>query len=253
MNSANVGSPAKYSAAEWALRVDLAAAYRLIALYGWDDQCATHISVRLPGPEHHFLINPFGLLFEEMTASSLVKVDLQGNLLEPSDYGINLAGFVVHSAVHMSAPDALCALHLHTIAGTAVSVQADGLLPLTMPALLLHGHIGYHDFEGVTVNEAERERLGANLGSNWALFLRNHGTLTVGRNVAEAMQRAYFLERACQTQVAALAGGRPLVFPNKGIADQVKEQRKKVTSSSAELNWAALRRKLDRTCPGYAS
>ncbi|MDX9698223.1 MAG: class II aldolase/adducin family protein [Rhodocyclaceae bacterium] len=243
--------PARYSAEEWALRVDLAAAYRVIAHLGWDDQLATHISVRLPGPEHHFLINPLGLLFEEITASCLLKVDLDGNLLEPSENIVNRAGFIVHSSVHLAAPQAMCAVHLHTVAGTAVSIQKDGLLPLSPSAMILHGKIGYHDFEGVTVRDDERARLGADLSDNWALILRNHGTLTVGVSIAEAMQRMYLLERACQMQIAAQSAGGPLIIPDRAITDEVKEQRKQVSTRSADIQWAALRRKMDRVSPGY--
>ena len=238
---------------EWALRVDLAAAYRLMAHYGWDDILATHISVRIPGPDHQFLINPFGLLFEEITASNLLKVDMHGNVVDPSDYIANRAGFVVHSAVHMSRPDAQCAVHLHTISGTAVSAQPSGLLPISPPAMIMYGKIGYHDFEGVTVNEDERERLGEHLGDNWALILRNHGTLTVGNNVAEAVQRMYHLERACQMQIAALSAGPDLHLPDQEISDLVKKQIGDNFGKVADIAWAALRRKLDRICPEYAS
>ncbi|MEI9928472.1 MAG: class II aldolase/adducin family protein [Sphingomonas sp.] len=242
--------PARYSEAEWNIRVDLAAAYRVIAIYGWDDQLATHISARLPGTGHEFLINPFGLLFEEITASSLLKVDMNGELLEPSEHIVNKAGFMVHSAVHMAAPEALWAVHLHTIAGMAVAAQQGGLKPLCPAAMLLHGRIGYHPFEGVTVVEGERERMGANLGDNWAMILHNHGLLSVGRTIGEAMQRMYFLERACQVQVAAQGGG-PLILPPEEIADAVKEQRKLVSTRTADMTWEALRRKLDRIAPGY--
>jgi ribulose-5-phosphate 4-epimerase/fuculose-1-phosphate aldolase len=243
----------RYSDEEWALRVDLAAAYRLMAHYGWDDILATHISVRLPGPDHQFLINPFGLLFEEITASSLLKVDLHGNLVEPSDFIANRAAFVVHSAVHMFQPEALCAVHLHTIAGTAVSAQPTGLLPISPPAMIMYGRIGYHDFEGVTVNEDERQRLGEHLGDNWALILCNHGTLAVGRNIAEAVQRMYHLERACQMQIAALSAGPELHLPDLEITSLVKKQIGDNFGRAADMAWAALRRKLDRLCPDYAN
>jgi ribulose-5-phosphate 4-epimerase/fuculose-1-phosphate aldolase len=177
------------SDAEFALRLNLAAAYRLIARYGWDDALATHMSVRVPGPAHHFLINPYGLLFSEITASSLVKIDLAGEPVEDTDFEVNRAGFIIHSAIHAAREDAKCIVHLHTVAGTAVSTQKDGLLPLTPPAMLPYGHIGYHDFEGVTVNEDERPRIVAPLENNIVVFFRNHGTLSVGESIPEASPR----------------------------------------------------------------
>jgi len=193
------------SAEEWQLRVDLAATYRLVAMYGWDDMIFTHISVRVPGPEHHFLINPYGMLFEEITASSLVKVDLEGNIVMDSPYFVNPAGFTIHSAVHMAREDAQCVLHLHTDDGVAVSAQADGVLPLSQFSMLVRPHLAYHDYEGVALNHDERERIVADMGNKHLLMLRNHGTLAVGESCGLAFMAIYFLERACATQVRALS------------------------------------------------
>src|ERR1700738_4602296 len=188
----------RVSAEEWQARVDLAAAYRLVAHYGWDALIFTHISARVPGPDHHFLINPYGLLFGEMTASNLLKVDLDGNLVEPTPYFFNPAGFTIHSAVHAAREDAKCVLHLHTVAGVAVSCQEHGLLPINQTAMLLNGQIAYHEYEGVALELDERPRLVADLGTKNAMILRNHGTLAVGPTVAEAFLLMYFLERACE-------------------------------------------------------
>ncbi len=199
---------------EVALRIDLAAAFRLAFRASWDDQLATHMSARVPGPQTHVLINPYGFLFDEITASSLVKIDLAGNPVGQSPAPVNRAGFVIHAARE----DAPVIIHLHTVAGTAVAAQSAGLLPLSPAARSLHGAIGYHDFEGVTVLEAEQSRIVASLGSNRALLFRNHGTLTVGRTVAEAFNRMYMLERSCQIQVVAQAGGGALVQPSPASA-----------------------------------
>jgi ribulose-5-phosphate 4-epimerase/fuculose-1-phosphate aldolase len=238
-------------AEEWDLRVNLAAAYRIAADKGWDDQLATHISVRLPGPKHHFLINPLGLFFEEITASSLVKIDLEGNPLEETEWGVNRAGFIIHSAIHRSRENAQCVFHLHTTAGVAVSAQADGLLPLNPYALALIGRTGYHDFEGITVNEGEQPHIVAALGDNDALILRNHGTLTVGATIAQALHRMYMLEQACAIQIAAQSGGRQLVTPPEEVVVLVQSQLKGGFSSSDGLAFAALLRRLDRIDPSY--
>ena len=171
---------------EWQLRVDLAAAYRLVALYGWDDLVFTHISARVPGPEHHFLINPYGMMFEEITASSLVKIDLNGEKVEDSPYPVNPAGFTIHSAIHQAREDAHCVMHTHSLNGVAVSAQRDGVLPLSQQATLILASLGYHDYEGIALNEDEKPRLVANLADNTFLMLRNHGLLTVGNNPADA-------------------------------------------------------------------
>jgi ribulose-5-phosphate 4-epimerase/fuculose-1-phosphate aldolase len=237
---------------EWALRVDLAACYRLVALYGWDDLIFTHISARVPGPEDHFLINAYGLLFEEMTASSLVKVDLDGNVVLDSPYPVNPAGFTIHSAIHAARNDAGCVLHTHTRAGVAVSAQADGLLPLSQISLLPYASLAYHDYEGIALNEDEKPRLVADLGDRNFLILRNHGLLTVGGSVAEAFLFMYALETACQTQIAAMSGGGQLIRVNdaivKGITAQVDQVLK---GSGANLAWPGLLRKLDRRDASY--
>src|SRR6476646_5051479 len=190
------------------IRTDLAAAYRAVAMYGWDDLVFTHISARVPGPEHHFLINPYGMLFEEITASSLVKVDLDGAIVAPTEYYINPAGFTIHSAIHAAREDALCVMHLHTDAGVGVAAQKGGLLPLTQNSLLVIPNLAYHGYEGVALNFDERERLVADLGDKKLMLLRNHGTLSVGVNAADAFVGIFFLERACAQQVNALSVGR---------------------------------------------
>jgi ribulose-5-phosphate 4-epimerase/fuculose-1-phosphate aldolase len=239
------------SAAERRLRVDLAALYRIIEMYGWDDLLATHISVRLPGPEHHFLINPLGWLFDEITASSLVKVDLDGNVLEARAVEINPAGFTIHSAVHAARPDAQCVIHLHTIAGIAIASQAEGLLPLNQTAMLLNGRVAYHDFEGIALDLDERSRLIADLGSKNAMILRNHGTLTVGSSVADAFQTMYFLERACAIQVAAQASAATLKVPPPPVQDVVARQTASFGDIADRLLWPALLRRLDRLDRSY--
>lgn len=239
-------------ALEVAVRIDLAAAYRLVALFGWDDLVFTHISARVPGPEHHFLINPYGWMFEEITASSLVKVDLQGNVVGESREMVNPAGFTIHSAIHDARKDAGCVMHLHTVAGTAVSSQEAGLLPLNQTAMLLNGRVAYHDFEGVALNHDERPRLVADLGDKTAMILRNHGTLVTGRSVAEAFTTMYFLERSCEMQVAAQAGG-PLRIPQGDVQDVVEQQSQGLSVVADKLVWPGLLRRLDRQNPGYAA
>src|SRR5215831_1701369 len=192
----------QFTEAEWQTRVDLAAAYRLVALYGWDDLIFTHISARVPGPEHHFLINPYGFMFEEITASSLVKIDLNGHPVgEQMHVRVNPAGFTIHSAIHEVREDAGCVIHLHTPDGTAVATSKEGLQPLNQTAQLVIGDLVYHDYEGVALDHSERPRLQQDLGTHNIMLLKNHGTLTVGRNVAEAFMRMYYLERACTMQV----------------------------------------------------
>ena len=245
-------TPAQANALEAAIRIDLAAAYRLVALFGWDDLVFTHISARVPGPEHHFLINPYGWMFEEITASSLVKVDLDGNVVGQTKAMVNPAGFTIHSAVHAARPDAGCVMHLHTVAGTAVSSQEAGLLPLNQTAMLLNGRVAYHDFEGVALNHDERPRLVADLGDKTAMILRNHGTLVTGRSVAEAFTTMYFLERACEMQVAAQGGG-PLRIPHDHVQDVVEQQSQGLSVVADKLVWPGLLRRLDRQNPGYAA
>ena len=240
------------SAEEWQTRVDLAAAYRLVALYGWDDLIFTHISARVPGPEHHFLLNPYGMMFEEVTASSLVKVDLAGNKVMESRYFVNPAGFTIHSAVHAAREDALCVMHLHTDYGIAVSAQKDGLLPISQQAMLALQSLAYHDYEGLALNEDEKPRLVSDLGDKQHMILRNHGLLTVGRTAAEAFLGMFLLERACKIQILAQSGGAELVNVPDAILHLVKLQVKAVTvGQGAALTWPGLLRKLDRTDPSY--
>jgi len=206
----------KVSEEEWAIRTDLAAAYRLVAHYGWDDLIFTHLSARIPGPEHHFLLNPYQLMFEEVTASSLVKVDIHGNPVEPTPFITNPAGFTIHSAVHMAREDAHAVMHLHTPAGQAVSAHEEGLLPLTQTAMIVRDDLAFHDYEGIAVDLDERERIVADLGNKSAMLLRNHGTLAVGRNVGECFIKLYFLERACQAQIMALSAADKCNNPPQG-------------------------------------
>ncbi len=239
---------------EWQARVDLAALYRLVALHGWDDMIFTHISVRVPGPEHHFLINPYGFLFEEITASSLVKVDLEGNVVAPTPYYINPAGFTIHSAIHAAREDAMAVIHLHTDAGVAVSTHKDGLLPLTQHALIALPNVAYHDYEGIALNLDERERIVKDLGDKTLLLLRNHGTLSVGRTAAAAFMGIYYLERACTMQVLALSAGEAGVMHAPQAAQaEVRAQLKGGPAMVGQLGWPALMRKLDRLAPGYDS
>src|SRR5262245_46026279 len=245
--------PSDMTEAEWNQRVNLAAAYRLVALYGWDDLVDTHISARVPGPEHHFLINPYGLMFDEITASSLVKVDLDGNQLTPSEYKINPAGFTIHSAIHEVREDAGCVMHLHTPDGTAVATSKEGLLPNNQTAQLVLGDLVYHDYEGVAVDHSERPRLQRDLGNHNVMLLKNHGTFTVGRTCAEAFLRMYFLERACTMQVRTRTLGTddhpsPRSAIDKNTALMQDENMGNVTNA---LAWSALLRKLDRIDPGF--
>jgi len=240
----------RISPEEWATRVELAAAYRLVALYGWDDLIYTHISARVPGT-HDFLINPYGMLFEEIRASDLVKVDLDGNVLEETPYPINPAGFTIHSAVHAAREDVGSVLHLHTVNGVAVSCHADGLLPLNQTAMLVRDDVAYHEYEGVAFNLDERPRLIADLGTKPMMLLRNHGTLTTGKTVGEAFHSMYYLERACAMQVAALAGGAALHYPSEAVQQLVSRQAHAGMDSVARLAWAGLLRKLDREQPDY--
>ncbi|RDI19129.1 class II aldolase/adducin family protein [Pseudacidovorax intermedius] len=204
-------TPKTFSDAERQVREDLAAAYRLVAHYGMEDSIYTHISARVPGAEDQFLINPFGMLFRDITASSLVKIDTEGRILEPSPYDVNPAGFTIHSAVHMARHDAMCVLHTHTVAGVAVSSLACGLQPCNQWALQFHNRVVYHDFEGIALDHGERERLIADLGPTArVLILRNHGLVTLGRTVAEAFILMHNLERACRVQLAIQASGQPI-------------------------------------------
>src|SRR5438128_4188401 len=240
------------SAEEWQVRVDLAAAYRLVAHYGWDDLIFTHISARVPGPAHHFLLNPYGMMFDEVTASSLVKVDLQGKIVMESPYIINPAGFTIHSAVHAARADALCVTHLHTVYGVAVSTQKDGLLPISQQALFPLSSLAYHEYEGLALDEEEKPRLVADLGDKKFMILRNHGLLTLGRTASEAFLGMFLLERACKIQILAQSGGGELVKIPNDIIERVASQMSSVTVGQAEsLTWPGLLRKLDRIDPSY--
>jgi ribulose-5-phosphate 4-epimerase/fuculose-1-phosphate aldolase len=236
---------------EWKTRVDLAACYRLVAYFGWDDLIFTHISARVPGPEHHFLINPYGMTFDEITASSLVKVDLDGNIMEPTPYFINPAGFTIHSAIHAAREDALCVLHLHTNAGVAVSAQAHGLLPINQIAMTVTANLAYHDYEGIALNLDERPRLVADLGTKSAMLLRNHGTLTVGTSVQSAFLNMYFFERACAIQVATLGGNPEIYQPTEAVKALVAQQIKYGGEMIEALMWPPMLRRLDRIDPSY--
>lgn len=237
---------------EWQMRVDLAACYRMIAHYGWDDLVFTHISARVPAPEHHFLINPYGMLFEEVTASSLVKVDLNGSKVMPSDFDINPAGFTIHSAVHQAREDAICVIHLHTVAGIAISIQAQGLLPYSQQSLFALASMSYHDYEGVALNPDEKTRLVADLGTNNFMILRNHGLLTCGASVADAFLAMFILQRSCEIQIQAQSSGvelRPIPAP---ILAGIRTQADQVTRSmGGALAWPGVLRKLERDCPEY--
>jgi ribulose-5-phosphate 4-epimerase/fuculose-1-phosphate aldolase len=244
------------SDAEWQARGDLAALYRLTALFDWDDLIFTHISYRVPGPEAHFLINPYGFLFEEITASDLVKVDLAGNVVAATPHFINPAGYLIHSAIHEKREDARCVFHTHTLAGVAVSAQKDGLLPIQQAALGA-ASLAYHDYEGLALDDDEKPLLVADLGQKSAMILRNHGLLTVGRTPADTFLTMYYLERACRAQVMAQAGGAELLPITNQVLERIPAQAAKATKAvpidQAELVWRALVRKLDREDPSYKS
>jgi len=239
-------------AGEWAVRCDLAAAYRAVAMYGWDDLVFTHISARVPGPAHHFLINPYGMLFEEITASSLVKVDLEGRKAMDSPFEINPAGFTIHGAVHEAREDALCVIHLHTVDGVAVSCQEEGLLPISQPSLFPLASLAYHDYEGVALDPAEKARLVRDLGDKHHLILRNHGLLTCASTVADAFLHMYILQKACEVQVRAQAGGGKLLRVPRPILDGIREASKVVLrQSGGMIAWPAILRRLDRLDPSW--
>lgn len=246
------------AAAEARLRRELAAVYRLVAHFQMTDLIFTHISARLPGPEHRFLINPYGLLFEEITASNLVVVGLDGELVTDGPWRVNPAGFVIHSAIHAARADALCVLHTHTKAGCAVAAQAGGLLPLNQMSLEFYNRVGYHDYEGIALSNAEKERLVADLGNKPAMILRNHGLLTVGATPAQAFMRMFYLERSCQIQVDAMAYGAPLVIPSPEVCERTARQFEGDNSAddyrddaAPDLAWEALLRLVERIAPDY--
>lgn len=243
----------KVSAEEWAIRVDLAACYRLVAFYGWDDLIFTHISARV-GASHDFLINPYGLMFDEVTASNLVRVDLDGNKTLESPHEINPAGYTIHSAIHSVREDAGCVLHLHTVAGIAVSCQKQGLLPISQQASVAVQSLSYHDYEGIALNPDEKLRLQAHLGATRHVILRNHGLLTIGRNVPDAFLSMFNLQRACEIQVLAQGGGTELVAVTQEVLDTVPGYLKAVMrGAGSALTWPALLRKVDRLDPGFRS
>jgi ribulose-5-phosphate 4-epimerase/fuculose-1-phosphate aldolase len=255
MNDPTHAVRAMVSEAEWQQRVNLAACYRLVAQFGWTDLIFTHISARVPGPEHHFLINPYGMLFDEITASSLVKVGLDGSKVMESPYDINPAGFTIHSAIHTARDDAHCVLHVHSVNGIAVSAQREGLLPLSQHSIYVLPSLAYHDYEGIALNADEKPRLVRDLGDCRFLMLRNHGLLTIGTSVAEAFVGMYFFETACMVQVRAQAGGGPLTRIEPEVVDGAPAQWKQVThqAGGGGLAWPALLRGLERRDSSYRS
>jgi ribulose-5-phosphate 4-epimerase/fuculose-1-phosphate aldolase len=246
-----------FSPQEWEARLDLAAAYRLAARFGWHDMLGNHFSLRVPGTTDQYLINPLGLFFEEITASSLVKLDTKGNILSDSPHGINKAGEVIHGAVLAARPDIASVMHLHSSAGAGISAQKDGLLPISQNALILMNRVRYHDYEGPASDDDERRRLVRDIADGSILFLRNHGTLTAGRTMGEAFVLLGRVERACEIQLAAQAGSG-IHFPSQDAIDRTSAIGAKMYSEGsrspgAHLEWAAFRRKLDREDPGYAA
>jgi ribulose-5-phosphate 4-epimerase/fuculose-1-phosphate aldolase len=235
----------KVSAAEWEARIDLAAAYRLVALFKWDDLVFTHITLRVPDAEDQFLINPYGLFFDEITASSLVKIDLQGRKVQDSPFEVNPAGFVIHSAIHAARHDARCVMHTHTLNGVAVSAQRAGLLPISQHSMFSLASLGYHDFEGPALDDDEKPRLVADLGDRSSLILRNHGLLTVGETVADAFVAMYYLEASCAIQVRAQTGGELIPVPKEVLDQAVSRTRQ------GPRVWPGLLRRLDRLDPSY--
>ena len=237
---------------EWQVRVDLAAAYRLIDYYGWTDLIFTHLSARVPGPEHHFLINPYGMMFDEVTASDLVKIDLDGNIVLHNGYDVNPAGFCIHSAIHMAREDAKAVMHLHSDDGVAVASQADGLLPLTQTALVIHDEVAYHEFEGVALDLGERERLVRDIGDKKLLLLRNHGTLAVGETVSDCFLMLYTFERACTMQIRAMSSPNLYQPSEESIATARRQGKTLLKAGQLDaLAWPALLRMLDRKYPGF--
>ncbi len=254
---AETAIPAGIGAEEWRVRCDLAALYRLVAHFRMTDFIYTHISARLPGPEHQFLINQYGVLFHEMRASDLVKIDLEGRIIgqdEQMSRRVNAAGFTIHSAIHAARPDLSCVVHTHTAAGIAVSAQKHGLLPISQHAMMFHGHLAYHDYEGIALELDERARLVADLGQHQAMILRNHGLLVAGRSIAEAFLLIYYLERACQAQIQALAGGAELIIPSEAVAAHTAAQFHGPARAGAEgLAWNAALRLIENDRPDYRS
>ncbi|SAL78755.1 membrane protein [Caballeronia peredens] len=241
-----------YSQEEWQVRCDLAALYRVIAHFRWTDMIFTHISARVPGSDHHFLINRYGVLFDEMRASDLVRIDSEGRPVEagarddPERYRVNPAGFTIHSAIHMARHDVVCVVHTHTAAGAAVSAQKQGLLPLSQHALKYYGNLAYHDYEGIALDLAERDRLVNDLGSHNAMILKNHGLLTCGKSIPEAFQEMYFLERACEIQLRAMAGNAELIIPSAKVCELTASQyRRDDAEGITALQWQAALRMIE--------
>jgi ribulose-5-phosphate 4-epimerase/fuculose-1-phosphate aldolase len=250
MNAPLKSVKSQVSADEWARRLDLAACYRLIAMHGWDDLVFTHVSARVPGPGHHFLINPYGMTFDEITASSLVRIDLDGRKVSDSPHDVNPAGFTIHSAIHAAREDAACVIHLHTRDGVAVSAQAEGLLPISQQATVVLGSLAYHDYEGIALAADEKPRLVRDLGDRDFMILRNHGLLTVGTSVAAAWLAMYLLDSACAIQLRAQAGGAPLLHQPPSIVERNQDAWRTVSRDGA-VAWPALLRKLDRIDPAW--
>lgn len=246
---------ASVSNAEWQTRVDLAAAYRLVALFKWDDLVFTHITARVPGSDNQFLINPYGLMFEEITASSLVKIDTAGNKLDDTAFPVNPAGFTIHSAIHGARHDAQCVLHTHTLNGVAVSAQKGGVLPLSQQSIFVLSSLAYHDYEGVALREEEKPRLVSDLGDRNFLMLRNHGLLTLGPTIADAFLNMYLFETVCTIQVRAMAGATELIHIDPRIIAGAQQQAKGATNGvgGGALTWPGLLRRLDRIDTSYRS
>ena len=242
------------TAEEWQQRVDLAAAYRLVAMFGWDDLVFTHISARVPGPEHHFLINPYGMTFDEITASSLVKIDLDGRKVTNSPFEINPAGFTIHSAIHAARPDAKCVLHVHSINGIAVSAQRPGVLPISQQSIFVLSSLAYHDYEGIALNADEKPRLVRDLGDRHFLMLRNHGLLTLAETVPDAFLMMYVFEATCMIQIRAQAGGSELIPIDPRIIAGARSAVQEVTRNlGGRIAWPGLLRRLDRIDPSWRS
>ena len=237
---------------EWQTRVDLAALYRLVALYGWDDLVFTHISARVPGEDNHFLLNPYGLLFEEIKASDLVKIDLDGNIVSETEHFVNAAGFTIHSAVHGNGQHNHAVIHTHSNDGVAVSAQKHGLLPISQTAMVIRNECAYHDYEGIALNHDERERLLNDLGDKHCMILKNHGLLATGATCADAWLRLFFLERACTMQIKALSGGSKLNMVPNDVVELVTDQGQMASEQGiGNLAWPALIRKLDKIDVSY--
>jgi ribulose-5-phosphate 4-epimerase/fuculose-1-phosphate aldolase len=242
------------SAAEWSVRVDLAACYRLVELFELSDLIFNHITVKVPGEQHRYLINPYGLAYDEVTASNLVKIDLEGRIVEPTAHEINPAGFVIHSAVHGARGDAVCVLHTHSPAATAIACLPEGFVPMTQGGYQFHDRIAYHEYEGFAVDQSERKRLVEDLGQHNVMLLRNHGVLTIGRSVAEAFRRLYFLEQACRIQLDVLQSGIKPHLPSAAVAERTArnwESGDAGIGTAEPREWQALLRRLDRIDPAY--